>query len=271
MPSLRELQQAFADAVMAGDGAAPAFALASGVPGAERIAIYRNTILSNYRNALAATYPVVKRLVGASFFNTAVDAYVQVQPSACGDLNVYGDRFGDFLAAYPHAAHLPWLADIARVEWAIDEAQRAADAARDPHAVLAALAATAPERLPHLRLRLDASCRLLASDYPVLHIWQVNQPGHDGDDRVDLGEGGDRLVVRRDANGVTIARVDAGDYAFLAALAAGEALGAAIDAAQRVEAGFDFGAALHAALAAGTIAAAHEIAAPAMLGGPDSR
>jgi hypothetical protein len=89
----------------------------------DRIAIYRRTVFANYRNALAATYPVVKRLVGAPFFNTAVDSYVHAHPSASGDLNVYGDAFGDFLAAYPHAANLPYLPDVARLEWAIDEAE----------------------------------------------------------------------------------------------------------------------------------------------------
>ena len=50
-----------------------------------------------------ATYPVVLRLVGAPFFNAAVDAFVHAHPSTSGDLNVYGDAFGDFLAGYPHA------------------------------------------------------------------------------------------------------------------------------------------------------------------------
>jgi hypothetical protein len=32
-----------------------------------------------------------------------------------------------------------------------------------------------PEDYPRLRLLLQPSARLLASDYPVLRIWQVNQ------------------------------------------------------------------------------------------------
>ena len=77
MPSLRELQQEFAAAVLAGDGAAAA--VRDDAPtnaAAERIAIYRRAVFANYRNALGATYPVVKRLVGAPFFDAAVDAFV---------------------------------------------------------------------------------------------------------------------------------------------------------------------------------------------------
>ena len=259
MQSLRELQRDFAGAVFGGADAVPSFGLAGAVSAAERIAIYRNAVYANYRNALHATYPVIERLVGVPFFNAAVDAFVQAHPSTSGDLNVYGDRFADFLLDYPHALHLPWLPDVARVEWAIDEAQRAADTVRDPEAVLAALASAPPQRLPRVRLRLDASCRLLVSDYPVWRIWQSNQPGYAGEEHVALDQGEDRLLVRRDADGVALLRVAAGEHAFLTALADGATLGAAIDAATNAtkanDDGFDLGAVLRAAIAAGTIAA----------------
>jgi len=289
MPSLRELQQAFAEAVLAPAGTPPAFAItgpagaSDGVePGriaadaepadaADRVGIYRNAVFANYRNALRASLPVVLRLVGEPFFHAAVDAFVRAHPSVSGDLNVYGDLFGDFLAGYPHAADLPYLADVARLEWAVDEAQRAADVLPAPDQVLAALAATAPERLPALRVRLDPSCRLVASEFPVLHIWQVNQPrradddgtrpaedddpaGREEDDnRVSLDEGGDLLVVRRGSEGVTLERVGAGEHAFLAALAAQTPLGVALDLALQADAAFDLGATLRTSIANGTI------------------
>jgi len=292
MPSLRELQQAFAEAVLAPAGTPPAFAItgpagaSDGVePGriaadaepadaADRVGIYRNAVFANYRNALRASLPVVLRLVGEPFFHAAVDAFVRAHPSVSGDLNVYGDLFGDFLAGYPHAADLPYLADVARLEWAVDEAQRAADVLPAPDQVLAALAATAPERLPALRVRLDPSCRLVASEFPVLHIWQVNQPRgvdqprrtyqprrvdddpaspEEDDNRVSLDEGGDLLVVRRGSEGVTLERVGAGEHAFLAALAAQTPLGVALDLALQVDAAFDLGAALRSNIGNGTI------------------
>ncbi len=255
MPSLRELQQRFADAVFAPSGTPPAFAVVPHDAGAERIAIYRTALFANYRNALSATYPVVKRLTGAAFFHAAVDAFVRAHPSVSGDLNVYGGAFGDFLTAYAPAAELRYLPDVARLEWAIDEAQRAADTVRTPETVLAALTAVPGESLPELRFALDASCRLVASAYPVLRVWQVNQPDHVGDDRVMLDEGADALLVRRDPRGIALERLAAGDFAWLAALANSAPLGAAIDAAQFADASFDLGIALRTHIAAGTIAA----------------
>ena len=64
MPSLRELQQGFADAVLGPPDAPPAFDVSPPRTGAERIAIYRTALLANYRRALSASYPVVKRLTG---------------------------------------------------------------------------------------------------------------------------------------------------------------------------------------------------------------
>jgi hypothetical protein len=255
MPSLRELQQRFADAAFAPHGTAPEFGVVPPADGAQRIGIYRTALFANYRNALSASYPVVLRLTGAPFFHAAVDVFVRARPSNSGDLNVYGDAFGDFLADYAPAAALPYLPDVARLEWAQDDAHRARDTLPVPESVLATLAAAPADRLPLLRLALEPSCRLIASPFPVLRIWQVNQPGFEGDARVLLDEGGDTLLVRRDVHGVSIERIGAGDFAWLAALSGGAPLGAAIDAAQAADATFDLGAALSAHIAAGTIAA----------------
>lgn len=234
---------------------AQALVAPSGAPAAwpaERIAIYRRNVAANYRNALAASYPVVRRLTGAPFFGAAVDAYVVAHPSRSGDLNVYGDAFGDFLVRYAPAAALPYLPDVARLEWAIDEAHRAAEAPRVPEAMLAALASVEAQRLASLRLRLDPSCRLIASPYPILHVWRANQPDRDGREPVLLDERADRLLVRRDDARVSIEPLQGGEHAWLSALAAGEPLGAAIDAAQCVDTQFDLAHALHVHIAAGT-------------------
>ena len=250
MPSLRDLQLRFAATL-----AAPTPADRGATLGDDRLAIYRFNIRANYRNAFAASYPVVKRLTGSPFFNAVVDAFVAAHPPVSGDLNIYGERLAGFLESYAPAATLPYLADVARLEWAIDEANRAADAPRVPDAVLAALSIVAPERVPNVRLVLDTSCRLVASHFPIMRIWRANQPDRSGDERVDLDEGGILLLVRRDANGVALESLSAGAHAWLLALAQHATFGAAIDAALTAESSFDLGVALRAHIASGTIAA----------------
>jgi hypothetical protein len=254
MQSLRETQRRFVEAVFSPEAPID-FVAGSPTFARDRMVIYRRTIFANYHKALSASYPVVKRLIGAPLFHAAVEAFAHVHPSRSGDLNIYGESLGEFLATYPPVADLPYLADVARLEWAIDEAHRASEATCAPESVLAALAVASPDRLPALRLRLEPSCRLVASPSPILRIWQTNQPGYSGDDRVMLDEGGDALLIRRGDNGVSLERLAAGDHAWLVALAAGATLGAAIEAAQKADATFDLGVALREQIAAGTIIA----------------
>ena len=249
MPSLRERQQQFVAAITS--------AMASHVESAHtmfgpRIDVYRRNVAANLRNALGATYPVIKRLVGPTFFNAAVDAYVLAVPSASGDLNVYGDRLAAFLETYAPAQSLPYLPCVARLEWAIDEANHAADSVADPEQLLAQLTKVPAEQLASLRITLEPSCRLVASRYPVMRIWQTNQSDYDGDVRIDLDEGGDNVLVRREPDGVALERISRSEHAWLTALAHDATLAEAIDAAQRADATFDLTSALRNHLAAGT-------------------
>jgi len=253
--SLAELQRDFADALFAPEGETPAFAGAGPGPAAERMDVYRRAVSANYHKALGATYPVVRRILGAPGFAVAVDAYVRAHPSKRGDLNDYGDTFGMFLAAYPPAAGQPCLRDIARLEWAIDEVNRAADPLTPPDQVLAALAAVPAERLAALSLRLAARCRLIVSDHPIFSLWKAHQPDLEGDHRMLPEAASEALCVRRDADGIVLERLSAGEFAWLAALGDGAALAGAIDAARNAEPSFDFGRALHTYIGNGTIAA----------------
>ncbi|MEO8753189.1 MAG: DNA-binding domain-containing protein [Casimicrobiaceae bacterium] len=242
MPSLSELQRRFAANVL--DLASEADA---------RLGVYRHTIFANYRSALGATYRVVRELTGVPFFEAAVDAFVHAHPSTGGDLNVYGDAFPAFLEAYPHAARLPYLPDVARLEWALDETHRAADAGGSAQATLAALAAIPAQDVARQRFALHPSCRLLHCAFPVLRIWQAHQDGSVHGGKTELGGGDDFLLVRREDGRGVIERVEPGDFAWLAALADGADLAEALVAALAADATFDLGTALRTGIVNGTL------------------
>jgi hypothetical protein len=238
MRSLREVQRAFTAAALFGDTAALAdLGIVAGILGPEaRIGVYRNNVLGNYRQALAATYPVVRRLVGGPSFDAMVAAFVRAHPSLHGDVNRYGGELARFLAAYPPARKLAHLPDIARLEWAIDQANIAADA---PPLDLAALAAVPAAALGGLRFALHPSAQMVKSRYPIFRLWQANQPDCAGDDSVDRGEGGDLLLVRRAPDGVIIERLSPGEHDFLVALARNKPLEEAEKRGAGAEAAFD--------------------------------
>ena len=70
---------------------------------------------------------------------------------------------------------------------------------------------------------------------------------------MSLDEGGDALLIRREAAGITIERIAAAEHAWLAALAAAAPLGTALDRAQATGKPFDFAAVLRARIGDGTI------------------
>ena len=79
----------------------------------------------------------------------------------------------------------------------------------------------------------------MVSDYPVLRIWENNQAGHAGDDRISLQEGGCRLLLYRPGLEVEIHALDMGEYPFLAALSEQATLAEALEQAFQVEGRFD--------------------------------
>jgi hypothetical protein len=215
MGQLANLQSAFARALVTDELAAFAPGVRGGKAVAERyLAIYRNSVFANWAKALAATFPVVERLVGESFFREAARQFAIAQPSRCGDLNALGAGFADFLARYPHAGDVPYLADVARLEWAFHESQMAADG---EGLDFAALAEVAPEEQGTIRFRLQPAARVVESAYPILALWEANQEERDGTpDRV---EGADRVLISRRDSGAHLERLDEGDAMFLTALA----------------------------------------------------
>lgn len=215
--ALAGLQADFANAVLGGDAskALPHLAEDPAVAGA-RLAIYRRSIEASRRRALRSAFPVVVRLVGDDFFAEAVLRYGEAAPPESADLNRYGASLAAFLGAYPHASALPWLPDVARLEWAWHESLLAEDADGIDYA---ALARVPTEDEGRLRFLFHPGVRLVRSPWPVLSIWEANQPGRDG--RPDRGEGADDVLVWREEQCVRVALLSQPEAAFTEGIASG--------------------------------------------------
>lgn len=195
---------------------------------ATRLGVYRNAVRSNQRGALAAAFPVVAQLVGTAFFNEAADRCLAAQPSTSGDLHDLGAGFPEFLGAYPHAAELPYLGDLARLEWALHRAFHAADAAP---VGIDALAAVPADALDRLVLLPTPGCALIESAWPILTLWRAHQPGAAWPELFQLDQGGETVAVYREGFECVAEALDAGTAALLAASLAGQPLTLALEAA----------------------------------------
>ncbi len=228
-------QQVFAGALFDATQTSQALAKCKGEQTEHRFALYRGNLSATWQKTLAAAYPVLQMLVGAEFFGGLAQAYGRRHPSDSGDLNRFGAHFGDFLQSFPHVADYPYLPDMARLEWALHRAHYAPSA---DGITPAQLAAVPPEQLEAARCVLHPACRLTASDWAVVALWQAHQPDSGVAFPSDMAQPSHGLVLRPlwKTQLVPLGRAS---HAALSVLAEGRHFGAALDAAFALDEDFD--------------------------------
>ncbi len=221
---------------------------------ARGLSAYRSNGAAIAARSLAAAFPTVAQLVGAESFDALAAAFWHAHPPVCGDLAEHGAELPAFIAADAQLADVPWLADSARLDWAVHRAEASADAAEAG----AGLDRLATEDPATLCLRLQPGTALIGSRWPVATLWQAHRSS--ADDRFAavreaLAEGrGEAALVWRAGWCAQVTALPVADAAFTQALLAGRPLAAALDAAS---ADFNFEPWLLDALRHGRLAAVH--------------
>jgi hypothetical protein len=215
----------------------------------QRLAIYRANVAASATKALSATYPVIRQVVGEDFFDGLARAYLRAVPSQSGDLHDYGAAFSAFVAGFAHTQSLPYLPDLARLEWAVHRAYGAEDV--EPWNQ-AALAQVAPAQQAAICLEWAAGTALVDSNFPIARIWLIHQPAFEGDFSVDWSVR-ECALVARDGLRAVVSALAAGDAAFIAGSLAGAPLGICVEQAVAAEPAFDLGRLLARAMATNAI------------------
>jgi len=206
-----------------------------------RFAVYRNNVCVGLIDALAERFPVCRQLVGDEFFRAMARRYMREVLPRTPMLFEYGDRFATFVASFEPARELPYLSDIARLEYAIGQAYHAENAAPLPMDVIRTLPL---DRLEEATATLHPSTHVVASKYPIVSIWRrhmSNEPMAP----LELDRGEEALVVRPEL-AVVVAVLPAGGSAFVHALNAGRTFERAVQAATGIAGDFDLTACLQA-------------------------
>ena len=193
-----------------------------------RFAVYRNNVATSLIEALGRRFPVIRRLVGADFFAAMARVYAEGHRPTSPVLLEWGQSFPDFLAGFAPLKGFPYMADVARIEYARGIAFHAADAVPlDP----AQLAGVDPLTL-HLRL---APCvQLLRLGHPAVSIWLRNQPGAAPGPLAAAGPE-IALILRDRSFDVPVRLVTAAEARLLEGVDRGECLGAAAEAALELD------------------------------------
>jgi len=233
MSALLDLQRRFGAALLGVDAAPPPEILGGLVAPAARIGIYRNNVIGNLTGVLRLSYPAIERLVGADFFTAAAGRFIVTAPPTGADLYEYGAGFADFLAVFEPARGLAYLADVARLEWAVNRALHGQAA---PPLTAAALRDVPEEQWAHVRFLAHPSLSLLAPAHPARAIWEAVLT-EDPDVRatrlaaIDLAAPGEHLAVLGGNDAPEVMRLSPAAFRLARALSDGQPLAEALDPA----------------------------------------
>lgn len=228
MHRLTEDLQNLADAIVSGrERPARTWRVGAHYSVATALAIYRHNYYGNLQEALAGAYPVVEQIVGKPFFRRITRHYVEQHPSRSGDLHVYGEEMAAFLARFSPAQELPYLQDMAALEWACHRAYFAADL---KGLDIIRLSRVSCERYPDLTLRVHPACCVVRSPYPIARIWHAHQPGAPREFHIDLASGPCIALVSCQTGTVHVSELSEAELVWLNSLREGVSLGWATDA-----------------------------------------
>ncbi|HEV8392261.1 MAG TPA: DNA-binding domain-containing protein [Dongiaceae bacterium] len=212
---LADLQAAYRDYLLTGDSAplAPAI-VADAFDGAERLAIYRNNFLIGLGEALKANFPATVQLVGQEFFEQAGRRFILAHPPNRPCLFEYGADFPDYLRDLPQLSALPYVAEMARFEFARIAAY---NAPAETYVTADALAGLSPDRLEALPIRCARHARIVDAAAPVLALWTAHQTAEPDLSGIDMTPRPHALLACRPDRALVIRELDAPTAQFLLA------------------------------------------------------
>ena len=229
--SLRDLQRQFVREILyrKSAGLHPQI-VPNGLDSERRLAIYRTTAREAFALALEAAFPVLRACMGSEEFRSLAWTYQRAWPSLAGNLFHIGTRLPAYLALHLRGTDDEYLIDVARLEWAVQEALVAADS--DALLDLTALAAVPTDRQGDIRFVVHPSISLLRTEHGVFALWQAHQA------RQPVARalpGPECLLVRRLAAGVPLQRLLPLDVVWLEAVHGGGSLAASAAALPETE------------------------------------
>lgn len=171
MPALRDIQAAFIHDTYTGGQTSAVYLNKYKLNSQERLDIYYNNTLLGLTDILTATYPVLQKIVGESFFRTIARFYIETNSQNTGNRHTYGGELASFLRSYKPAASWPYLPDIAAIEWAYFQASIADDAPALDFNGLTDLISEYPDFI----VLLHPGVHYIELSFNALEIWQEHQ------------------------------------------------------------------------------------------------
>lgn len=222
-PWVNNTQQALADAIFGHtDGAQ------FDVRGLEA---YRRNLVASAARALEVSYPTIRLLLGEDLLKRFAGQFLRQHGRRVSDWGMWGAEFPAWLRAHPMSQEHPYLQDVARLDWAVHQCDRAADAIVDADS----LSTLASQDIYSVTLSFAPGARLVRSSFPIVDIYCAHQQRPDNPDlsavpeKLRQGVGQTALIWRQGWRSMVREPVPE-EMALLALLDSPGSLGEALDA-----------------------------------------
>jgi hypothetical protein len=199
--------------------------LPANVDPAERLRVYGNGYPARLLEALEDAFPAVAVILGKYELAQLAQRYFAAADLSRATLNDAGAQLPAHCRTDPIAARLPFLADLAELEWRVLCAFHAREAAAVDARSFAAWDMDDWERAV---LRFQPSLAVIESRWPIYDLWNCRDTPRDQID-LDLVDRPQTVLVHRDGLDVACRVIDAGEAAALDSFLAGATLAETVE------------------------------------------
>lgn len=193
---------------------------------AARWEVYESGLVERAAEAVANDYPALAKVIGPGPLRSLTGRYTRRFPPGSYDLGRVGDRLAGFLETDELTSGLPFLPDLARLEWAVAEAFVSSD---EPPLRWEDLERLGAEAAADLSLRLRPGVTVLRSEWPIHDIWaRRDDPPSDID--IPLRDRPGSVLVARRGFDIVCRTLDPPSVAVAEAAAGGRPLAEVLEA-----------------------------------------
>ena len=251
MLSLAESQTVFRQAIAQSSDAATPTMLTAPRGAATRFAIYRRHHRESLTRHIRGRFPTVEWLLGTPRMMDLAAAFVCDTPPSAPCMAEYGLDFAGYLAADPVCQVLPYVQDVALLDWHLGDVAVAVDL---PAVTIAELATFDPDRLADLALSLQPGARYLESNWPIDDLVRVRLSER-APEQLAFAPLPVAIEIRGARGHFAISRLSPAALRFRTALSHGSTLGDAMQRALEIDAAFDISAGLASLFSEGLVTA----------------
>lgn len=192
--------------------------------------IYHNNIFATAKQALSITFPTLLAQVGEDVMANIAQLLLETYPPYKGDWAEWGESLPHLVKTIEELKQYPFLPDVARVDLAIHQVERA----RDEEVDINSFHLLAKVRLSNLVLQLNPSVQFFTCDYPIIEIQKVSERQDPAvqeqlQKKIDTGQLKQNILVYRPNFKGMVRELDSLELKWLTLMAKGATVNDALD------------------------------------------